>query len=78
MSAEPVRPRRAVDLFCGSGAVTTALNAGFYEVVPAVDSDSVDCRAYWRNHLRVQMLEEDIRDIAGPIAGMTPPGVGRS
>lgn len=52
---------RAVDLFCGSGAVSTALMAGNVEVAAALDNDPVACRTYRLNHPDVSLVEEDIR-----------------
>lgn len=56
-------PRRAVDLFCGSGAVSAALVKNGYEVLAAVDSDPVACKTYARNHPSVALISEDITTI---------------
>lgn len=55
------RPR-AVDLFCGSGAVTTGLAEAF-EIVAAVDQDPLACRTYAANHPNVRLFERDIRKL---------------
>lgn len=50
---------RAVDLFCGSGAVTSGLSGGF-EVLAAVENDRLACRTYAANHPGVRLFERDI------------------
>ncbi|CAN7279710.1 DNA cytosine methyltransferase [Pseudomonas umsongensis] len=50
----------AVDLFSGSGAVTTGLKQEGFEVVAAIDSDQVACKTYSLNHPEVKLLTEDI------------------
>jgi len=50
----------AVDLFSGSGAVTTGLKQEGFEVVAAIDSDAVACKTYSLNHPEVKLLSEDI------------------
>lgn len=54
---------RAVDLFCGSGAVSAALRQNDFKVVAAVDNDEIACRTYRRNHPGVDLVEGDIRAI---------------
>ncbi len=54
---------RAVDLFCGSGAVTAGLSRAGFRVVAAVDNDPVACRTYRLNHPSVDLVEDDIRNI---------------
>lgn len=49
-----------VDLYSGSGAVTTALKRSRFRVVAAVDNDPIACATYRLNHPRVRMFEEDI------------------
>lgn len=49
-----------VDLFSGSGAVTSALKKRRFRVVAAVDSDSVACATYRANHKSVHLIQEDI------------------
>ena len=53
---------RAVDLFCGSGAVTAGLSPSF-DVVAAVDCDDLACRTYAANHPGVRLFERDIREL---------------
>lgn len=56
-----VRPR-AIDLFCGSGAVTTGLAEAF-EIVAAVDKNRLACETYAANHPGVRLYERDIRKL---------------
>ncbi|MGU3465570.1 DNA cytosine methyltransferase [Methylobacterium sp. C33D] len=56
------RRLRAVDLFCGSGAVTTGLSRTF-DVVAAVDNDATACRTYKANHPGVRLFERDITEL---------------
>lgn len=51
----------ALDLFCGSGAVTLGLKQAGFRVIGAVDFDSGACRTYRANHPEVRLLEKDIR-----------------
>lgn len=51
---------RAVDLYCGSEAVTAGL-AGAFDVVAAVDNDPVACETYAANHQEVRLFRRDIR-----------------
>lgn len=53
----------AVDLFCGSGAVTAALRRSRIDVVAAVDCDPIACRTFRLNHPRVKLVDEDIRSV---------------
>ncbi len=53
----------AVDLFCGSGAVTEALKRRHFRVVAAIDNDPVACATYRSNHPRVTLFQEDIRRV---------------
>jgi len=50
----------AVDLFCGSGAVTTALKRKGFRVLVSLDNDPVACRTYSLNHPDVRLIEQDI------------------
>lgn len=54
---------RAVDLFCGSGAVSEALSRNGFSVLAAVDNDPVACRTYRSNHPDVVLVENDISKI---------------
>lgn len=58
-------PKRltAIDLFCGSGAVTEGLSAEGIQVLAAVDSDPVCCGTYRANHAEVCLFECDIREL---------------
>lgn len=53
----------AVDLFCGSGAVTEALRRQGYRVRVAVDNDPVACLTYKQNHYHTRMICDDITKI---------------
>lgn len=55
---DTIRPR-AVDLFCGSGAVTQGLSLAF-DVVAAVDMDELACLTYSANHPGTRVFSEDI------------------
>jgi DNA (cytosine-5)-methyltransferase 1 len=64
----------AVDLFCGSGAVTEGLKQEGFDVVAAVDNDIVAGTTYKLNHPEVLLCADDIRkvsinDIRGRLAG---------
>ena len=50
----------AIDLFCGSGAATTALKRKGFRVIVGVDNDPVACRTYRLNHPDVDLIERDI------------------
>ncbi|MCG7972474.1 MAG: DNA cytosine methyltransferase [Candidatus Thiodiazotropha taylori] len=54
----------AVDLYCGSGAVSQALKQTHYRVVAAVDNDPDACKTYGLNHPRVALYEEDIHRVS--------------
>jgi DNA (cytosine-5)-methyltransferase 1 len=62
-SSKPSRRRAplAVDLFCGSGAVSAALKASGYRVVAAVDSNPICAATYRLNHPEVRFRQRDIR-----------------
>lgn len=53
----------ALDLFCGSGAVTAALKRKHFKVVAAVDNDPVACSTFKLNHPTTSLIERDIRKI---------------
>jgi len=57
------RWKTAVDLFCGSGAVTSALRRSRFRVVAAVDNDAVACATFRANHPRVRLYEQDIAQV---------------
>lgn len=52
----------ALDLFCGSGAVSLGLKQAGFKVAGAVDFDAGACRTYRANHPEVRLLEKDIRE----------------
>jgi DNA (cytosine-5)-methyltransferase 1 len=53
----------AVDLYCGSGAVTAALKQVRFRVVAAVDNDAVACETYRLNHPATHLVEADIQTV---------------
>lgn len=59
--------KTAIDLFCGSGAVTLGLKHADFRVVGAVDLDPIACSTYRANHPEVNLIEEDIRKISPEI-----------
>jgi DNA (cytosine-5)-methyltransferase 1 len=52
-----------IDLYSGSGAVTTALKKAGFKVVAAVDNNPTACETYRLNHREVNLHEGDIRKI---------------
>jgi len=62
MVQSPQKPI-ALDLFCGSGAVSLGLRQAGFEVVGAVDYEAGACRTYRANHSSVRLLEQDIRQV---------------
>lgn len=59
--SEPSLKPIALDLFCGSGAVTLGLKQAGFKVIGAIDFDAGACRTYRANHPEVRLLEIDIR-----------------
>ncbi|MEY8709476.1 DNA cytosine methyltransferase [Mangrovibacter phragmitis] len=57
------RKPKALDLFCGSGAVSLGLKQAGFDVVGAVDFDAGACRTYRENHPSVHLIESDIRSV---------------
>ena len=55
--------KTAIDLFCGSGAVTLGLKKAGFRVLAAVDMDPLACATYRSNHPEVHLLEEDIVNV---------------
>lgn len=53
----------AIDLFCGSGAVTTAMKEDGYRVVAAVDMNRICGVTYRKNHPEVLFRKKDIRSL---------------
>lgn len=52
----------AIDLFCGSGAVTEGLKVEGFKVLAAVDNDPISCQTFRLNHPEVKLIQSDIRD----------------
>ncbi|MEX2173285.1 MAG: DNA cytosine methyltransferase [Pirellulaceae bacterium] len=57
------RKPRAIDLFCGAGGLTTGLVQAGFEVIGAVENDSLASRAYRLNHSGVAIWKKDIRHV---------------
>jgi DNA (cytosine-5)-methyltransferase 1 len=57
-------PLTAIDLYSGSGAVTEGLKRIGFDVLAAVDSDSVSCKTYRANHEGVLLYEQDIQQLS--------------
>jgi DNA (cytosine-5)-methyltransferase 1 len=55
----------AVDLFCGAGGLTQGLRQAGYNVLGAVELDSLASRTFRLNHRRVHLWEMDIRQLTG-------------
>ncbi len=55
------RKPTALDLFCGSGAVSLGLKQAGFDVVGAIDFDAGACETYRANHPEVRLLQKDIR-----------------
>lgn len=53
----------AIDLYCGSGAVTEGLQVEGITVLAAVDNDPVACETYRLNHPEVHLVQSDIRSL---------------
>jgi len=51
----------AIDIYCGSGAVTEGLKAEGIAVLAAVDNDPIACETYRLNHPEVYLFQSDIR-----------------
>jgi DNA (cytosine-5)-methyltransferase 1 len=54
---------KAIDIYCGSGAVTAGLKAEGIQVIAAIDNDPVACETYRLNHPEVHLSESDIRTL---------------
>jgi DNA (cytosine-5)-methyltransferase 1 len=56
--------KTAIDLYCGSGAVTAGMKLAGFQVVGAIDIDPIACATYRANHPEVNLIEEDIKTIS--------------
>lgn len=63
--------KTAIDLFCGSGAVTWGLKEAGFNVIGAIDFDSTACASYRLNHPEVHLVEQDIKNITPTIFNLT-------
>lgn len=59
-----MRSLTAVDLFCGAGGATRGLRDAGFDVLGAVESDTVSARTYRRNHASVALWNQDIRTVS--------------
>ncbi len=57
------RPR-AIDLFSGCGGLTLGLKKAGFDVIGAIEIDSISAETYRANHSDVLLKEADIRDIS--------------
>jgi DNA (cytosine-5)-methyltransferase 1 len=62
------RPPIAIDLFCGCGGVTYGLRSAGFEVIGAIELDSVAAATYRLNHIEncrqsIDLITDDIRNI---------------
>lgn len=53
----------AIDLFCGCGGLSLGLGRAGFNVVAAIDNDSLSISSYRMNHRKTYTLREDIRSI---------------
>ena len=53
----------AVDLFCGCGGLTLGLKRAGFDVIGAVDIDSLSIETYRANHPEVEIWEGDITEL---------------
>lgn len=53
----------AIDIYCGSGAVTEGLKAEGIAVLAAIDNDPIACGTYRLNHPEVHLFQSDIRTL---------------
>jgi len=54
---------KAIDLFCGCGGLTLGLKQAGFEVIGAVDNDSLAVETYKVNHSEVNVWERDIQGL---------------
>lgn len=67
LTAKPTLDRQlptAIDLFSGAGGATQGLVEAGFEVIGAIEFDSVAAKSYRMNHSRVRLWEEDIRAVS--------------
>lgn len=53
----------AIDIYCGSGAVTEGLKTEGISVLAAIDNDPIACETFRLNHPEVHLVESDIRKL---------------
>lgn len=53
----------AIDLFSGCGGLSLGLEKAGYEVVAAIENDSLACSTYKLNHKRTLLIEKDITTV---------------
>lgn len=57
---------RAIDLFSGCGGFTLGLKRAGFDVVGAVEIDSLAAEIYSKNHPEVHLWQRDIRKLTAP------------
>jgi len=57
------RKPKAIDLFCGCGGLTLGLKQAGFQVIGAVDNDSLSVETYKVNHPEVHVWERDIQGL---------------
>lgn len=62
-----VRQFRAIDLFSGCGGLTVGLKQAGFQVVGAVEIDSLAVKTYRENHPEVRVWQQDIRKLTSPM-----------
>ena len=60
MKLRSVKPRLAIDLFSGCGGLSLGLRRAGFEVVAAIDNDSISVATYRLNHPSTVVKKEDI------------------
>src|SRR6266566_5211208 len=58
------RELKAIDLFSGSGGLTTGLKGAGFSVMAAVEMDPLATSTYRTNHQEVTILETDIQRLS--------------
>lgn len=54
----------AIDLFAGSGGLSTGLSKAGFDVRAAVEVDATAARTYRKNHPQTALIERDIREVS--------------
>ena len=54
---------KAFDIFCGCGGTTQGLRDAGFSVIGGIESDELAVQTYRKNHKRIQVWENDIREL---------------